>query len=131
MLQKLIFLSVCFSALAFAQAVAGLGTISGAVRDASGAGIPEAQVTVTNAAKGIRRTLVSNDAGVFSAPALVPAAGYRVTVSKPGFTDYDRKEIEVLVGQNVSLDIVLNVAGTVTTVEVEGSAPLVESTKTD
>ena len=56
----------------FAQA-AGFGSISGVVRDATGARIPGASVTVANESKGISRELVSNEAGAFTAPALVPA----------------------------------------------------------
>jgi len=115
----------------WAQPVAGLGAISGVVRDASGAVVPDAQVVIANSSKGIRRALASNEAGVFSAPALVPSAGYSVTVNKQGFAAYEAKNLEVLVGQNVNLNVLLEVAGAATLVEVSGSAPLVESTKTD
>jgi hypothetical protein len=87
------------SGSAFAQSVAGLGAISGTVRDASGAGVPAAQVVVANESKGIKRTLSTTDAGVFTAPSLVPAAGYTISVTKQGFNQYDAKDIEVLVGQ--------------------------------
>src|SRR3954468_22623179 len=96
-------LAGCISA--FAQ-VAGMGAISGAVRDASGAVIPDAQVVVANEAKGIHRTIRTSDGGVFSATALVPAAGYHVTVSKQGFSNYEAKDIQVQVGQNIDLGIV-------------------------
>ncbi len=65
--------SLLFTASAFAQAVAGLGAVSGTVRDATGAVVPDATVVLSNASKGIKRTMQSTDAGVFSAPALVPA----------------------------------------------------------
>ena len=70
--------AVCLGALvfvtgAYAQATAGLGSVSGTVRDASGAVVPGATVIVSNEGKGIRRTLSSTDAGVFAAPALVPS----------------------------------------------------------
>src|ERR1700736_1332220 len=90
-------------ASAFAQSVAGLGAISGTVRDASGAAVPAAQVVVANESKGIKRTLETTDAGVFTAPSLVPAPGYSVTVTKPGFVQYEVKDIQVLVGQNIGL----------------------------
>ncbi len=75
---------LALTATGFAQ-VAGMGTISGTVRDASGAAVPEAQVVVANESKGIRRTMQTTEAGVFSAPSLVPAAGYVVSVEKAGF----------------------------------------------
>jgi outer membrane receptor protein involved in Fe transport len=116
---------------AFAQSVAGLGAISGTVRDASGAAVPNAQVVVANESKGIRRSLTTTEAGVFTAPSLVPATGYSVTVNSQGFNAYEAKDIQVLVGQNVNLEVELGVAGTTTQVQVEATAPIVDSTKTD
>jgi hypothetical protein len=105
-------LLLCLPATLAAQAVAGFGGISGVVRDASGAVVPAANVIVENPSKGIRRTLLSNDAGVFAAPALVPAPGYEIRVSKDGFTPFEVKAIEVLVGQNVNINVPLSVSGT-------------------
>lgn len=122
----LLLVSVC----AFGQPVAGLGGISGVVRDASGAVVPGAQVVVANEAKGIRRSLETNEAGLFAAPALAPSSGYAVTVSKEGFAPFEAKTIEVLVGQNVSLNVMLQVAATATQVEVSEAAPIVEQTRT-
>src|SRR3954451_10021911 len=91
---------------AFAQ-VAGMGAISGTVRDASGAVVPDAQVVVSNESKGIRRSLHTTEAGVFAAPSLVPAPGYTVTVTKQGFANYEVKDVPVQVGQNVDLPVLL------------------------
>ncbi|MFB3829983.1 MAG: carboxypeptidase-like regulatory domain-containing protein, partial [Bryobacteraceae bacterium] len=123
-------LALCATA-AFAQSVAGLGAISGSVRDASGAAVPGAEVVVANAAKGIRRALVTTDAGIFNATSLVPASGYSVAINKQGFSEFKAEDVEVLVGQNVQLNATLAVAGTATSVTVEGVAPVVDSTKTD
>jgi len=79
---------VC-AAGASAQSVAGLGAVSGTVRDASGAVIPGANVVLANESKGIRRTMLSTDAGLFVEPALVPSAGYSLTVSKDGFAKWE------------------------------------------
>jgi outer membrane receptor for ferrienterochelin and colicin len=115
---------------AFAQ-VAGMGAISGTVRDASGAVVPDAQVVVSNESKGIKRTIRTTEAGVFAAPSLIPAEGYVVQVSKQGFNNYEVKDIQVQVGQNVDLAVLLSVAGAATQVQVEATAPIVDSTKTD
>jgi hypothetical protein len=130
-LGLLVLAGVLCGLIAFGQSVAGLGAISGTVRDASGAAIPAAQVVVSNESKGIKRTLETTEAGVFTAPSLVPAPGYSVTVTKPGFNQYEVKDIQVLVGQNLSLDIALAVAGAATQVEVQSTAPIVDNTKTD
>src|SRR5213593_2095911 len=123
--------TILWSGSAFAQSVAGLGAISGVVRDASGAAVPGAQVVVANESKGIRRTLSTTEAGVFTAPSLVPSPGYRVIATKQGFTQYELKEIQVLVGQNIGLEVVLAVAGAATQIQVDATPPIVDNTKTD
>ena len=123
-------ITVVFAACAFGQA-AGLGSISGTVTDATGASVPDATVVVANTSKGIKRQLATNGLGFFAAPALIPADGYSVKVSKSGFTDFDAQDITVAVGQTVALHIAMNVAGTMTTVDVAETAQIVENTKTD
>ena len=93
-MQKLFSLSVCAllcSTAMFGQAAAGLGAVSGTVRDASGATVPGATVVVSNDAKGVKRSVATTDAGVFAVPALVPSAGYSIKVTKQGFADYEVK----------------------------------------
>src|SRR5436853_607981 len=84
-----------------AQGVAGLGAVSGTVRDATGAIIPGVTVVVSNDVKGIKRTLVTTEAGVFLAPALVPSSGYSLTVSLPGFKSWEARNFDIQVGQTV------------------------------
>ena len=123
-------LTLAYVVGAFAQATAGLGAVSGTVRDASGAVVPGATVIVSNASRGITRTLQTTDAGVFAAPALTPSSGYAITVTKEGFTKWEAKGFDILVGQAVDFNIALQVGTTATQVEVTGEAPLVETTKT-
>ncbi|PYV74240.1 MAG: hypothetical protein DMG96_20770 [Acidobacteria bacterium] len=115
---------------AFAQAVAGLGAVAGTVRDASGAAVPNATVVVSNDSKGVRRTMQTTDAGVFAAPALVPATGYGIRVTGQGFADWEVKDFQVQVGQVVDFAVTLQVSSVSATVEVS-AAPLVEDAKTD
>jgi outer membrane receptor protein involved in Fe transport len=127
---RVAFLLVCLSAWAFGQS-AGSAVISGVVRDASGATVPNAQVTVSNDTNGFVRSLSTNEAGLFTAPALTPSAGYKVSVQVTGFSGYEARNLELKVGQNLSLEIKLAVAESTTKVEVTATAPLVEDTKTD
>ena len=124
-------LAVSLGVSALAQSSAGLGSISGLVQDATGSVVPNATVVVANEAKGIRRNLVTTSQGQFTAPALIPSADYKVTVSKSGFANYEANNITLAVGQNVDLHIGLEVATTVTTVDVSTAAVAVEDTKTD
>ncbi|MCX6607979.1 MAG: carboxypeptidase-like regulatory domain-containing protein, partial [Acidobacteria bacterium] len=110
-------LLACLQMPTFAQTVAGFGGLSGVVRDASGAVVPGADVLVANESKGIRRPLTTNEAGVFTAPALVPASGYSVKVTKTGFSTYEAKGLEIQIGQSVNLNVALNVASAATQVE--------------
>jgi hypothetical protein len=121
---------LCLAPVAFAQAVAGFGGLSGVVRDASGAVIANAKVVVANESRGINRSLVTNEAGVFNAPALVPSQGYAVTIQSTGFQPFEARNIEILVGQNINLNVTLAIAAAATTVEVLDAAPVVESTRT-
>ena len=120
-----------FAGSAFGQSEAGLGSISGIVQDPSKAAVPGAAVVLTNDSKGIRRTIETNSQGIFTAPALIPADGYSVSVTKGGFATYQATGITVAVGQNVDLHVELALAGAEASIEVTAQAVLVEDTKTD
>src|ERR1051326_1297559 len=120
-----------FAGSAFGQSEAGLGSISGIVQDPSKAAVPGAAVVLTNDSKGISRTIETNSQGIFTAPALIPADGYSVSVTKGGFATYQATGITVAVGQNVDLHVELALAGAEASIEVTAQAVLVEDTKTD
>jgi hypothetical protein len=120
--------TVLFAGMASGQTVAGLGAITGVVRDATGAAVPGAKVMVANPAKGIRRSLESNEAGVFNAPSLPPSGGYVLTVTKEGFANWEIKDFELLVGQTQNFNVALAVAATATSVEVTAALPLISET---
>jgi hypothetical protein len=83
MSRSLLFLAISFLVAApLTQAQTATGTILGTVTDSSGAVIPNASVTIANKATGITRTLTTNAAGLFSAPALL-AGDYEVR-GEPG-----------------------------------------------
>ncbi|HLH08841.1 MAG TPA: carboxypeptidase-like regulatory domain-containing protein, partial [Terriglobales bacterium] len=63
-------------------------SVTGTVKDSSGAAVPNATVVVTNEAKGVTRQLVSNSDGEYLAAAL-PAGVYSINVSAPGFKKYE------------------------------------------
>src|SRR5579871_6681162 len=67
----------------FGQSAAGLAGISGVVRDPSGASVPKARVVISRQDQGDLRSLETNGEGVFSAPALPPGPGYKVSVTAP------------------------------------------------
>ena len=126
----LVILLSATSISSFAQS-SGFGSINGVVLDASGAVVADAKVVIDNPSKAIHRELQTSSAGIFDAPALVPASGYSVTVSKAGFANYVVKDITVDVGSSVDLKPVLKVGSAGTEVQVTGEAPTVDFNKTD
>ncbi len=115
---------------ALAQASAGMSSISGVVADASGAVVPDAQVTVRNVETNVMRTVASNDAGRYEMVALQPGP-YEVRATKTGFATLERKGIILTVGQRAAVDLILQVSGTAETVTVNANAAAVEVEKTD
>jgi len=124
-------LGFLISASAWCQATAGLGTISGTVRDASGSAVPAAKVVVSNTALGVTREIVTTDAGIFVAPALVPATGYKVKIEKAGFAAYEAVDISLQVGETVNLSVGLTVGAVTQSVDVTAVGTLVDDTKTE
>ena len=124
-----VFACVMLSLPARSQSLAGLAALNGTVQDSSGAVVAEAVVTISNASLGIDRRIVSNAEGYFVAPSLPPAAGYEVTVMKAGFSTFTQKNIQLLVGQNITIPVQLNVSQQVESVNVSEQAPLIEQTR--
>src|SRR5262249_46635915 len=87
---------------AAANAQSSEGRISGVVRDASGAIIPGATVTVTNQTTNASQTLTASADGTYSAQ--VRPGTYSVTVVNKGFGRQTRKDVRVEVGTAVAAD---------------------------
>lgn len=93
------------------------GYISGTVTDASGAVIVEADVTITNTATNIKRSMKTNEVGIYRFPAVEPG-DYIVEFSRTGFGTRKVGPITVGTTQEVVLNQSLEVASASTTVEV-------------
>jgi hypothetical protein len=115
---------------AFGQA-GGVASISGTVHDPSGLAVVNAKVVVSSAAKGEIRSIQTNEAGVFNAPALIPGPGYQVTVTATGFAQNNLKDIDLQVGQVLNLGISLTVAQNATSVDVSSTVEMIDDRKTD
>ena len=98
------------------------GEITGEVKDSTGAVIPGATVTVRNHSTNALRTVVSNNSGVYSFPALQPGT-FTVKVELQGFRTLTR-DVEVQVQQTVRINFTLEVGQIEETVLVAGSSPL-------
>jgi hypothetical protein len=109
---------------AFAQLDSG--TFSGRVIDSSGAVVPNAQVTVVNAETNFESTSITNADGLFRVPSLRPGP-YRAQIKANGFKTYNRNGIELKVGDNLSLDITMEVGVISENVTVTSEAPQLQT----
>lgn len=107
----------------------GGNTISGKVEDPQDAAVPGANVTVTNEETGnVMAVVRTNDEGVFRTPFL-PPGNYRVKVDAPGFKSMLFNGVHVAASRPASLDVDMEVAGVMETVEVTaGAASEISST---
>ena len=104
----------------------GAATISGTVRDTTGAVIPGAMILATNTETNLRRNATSNEAGVFSIPDLPPGK-YRAQVTLSGFQTRVLENIELVVGQEFVLNATLQVGSLTSEVTVASEIPLVDT----
>ena len=100
------------------------GTISGTVTDQSGGAIPGAAITIRNVETGIARNSVTNAAGRYEALAL-RVGEYEVSSTLAGFQTLVRSGINLTVGRNAVVDLVLQVGEVTQTVTVTGEVSLV------
>lgn len=105
------------------------GSIVGTVRDASGAVVAGATVTITDPSKNniTIRSAVTNSSGEFSAPNL-PISTYSVTVESPNFKKAIQTDIKVDVGQRRSVDVTLEAGNIDEVVTVQADAFTVDTT---
>ena len=105
--------------------VAG-ATLSGVVKDPSGAAIPDAAISIVNLSNGDVRDLVTNREGFYSAPNLLPGA-YSVTATAQGFKRAVQKDIALTIGAQQSLSLTLEVGAISQSVEVQGTPPDIQT----
>ncbi len=120
---------LCVAGVASAQ-TSGAGTITGTVKDPSGAAVPGAAISVRNIDTGIERQLESNEAGIYVAAFMQPGH-YEVSASKGGFGRLLRKDLTLQVGQTLTLDFSLAVQTTTEAVLVTGQVGVVDTEKTE
>jgi len=116
---------LAFAAPALAQG--GRSEINGTVVDSAKAVLPGVTVTATNQDTGLERSTVSGLEGKFTIPTLQPGT-YTIKAELQGFQVTNLTGIVVNVGQELTVNVTLQVAGVAETVTVTGVSPLVEAT---
>ena len=115
------------STSAFAQTVTG--TIQGTVTDTSGGVLPGVTVTIRQMDTGAQRTVVTNEAGIYTAP-FVQIGRYAVSATLTGFGPVTREDINVGLNDTRVVDFKLDPRVT-DTVTVKGEPPPINLTKVE
>src|SRR5215469_9122822 len=123
------FMLLASCAVMLGQATA-TASLQGTVVDKTGAVIAKADVTITSKDTGTTRSTKTNEAGEYRFDPL--AAGfYGIKINASGFGPAEAKDVEVLIGRTATQNFSLSPGTVSETVEVIGTAPLVDATKTD
>jgi outer membrane receptor protein involved in Fe transport len=112
-----------------AQSQAAGGAIEGTVTDESGGVLPGVTVAVRNTATGVSRDTVTDSAGVYHA-LLLPVGPYEITATMAGFATTRRPNLQLTIGQTLTVDLALKVAAATEEVTVTAEAPMVETSRT-
>lgn len=118
---------LAFPALSDAQITRG--AISGTARDATGAVVPGAAITVTNMDTNISRTAVTDALGFYRVPALDPGR-YAIKAELSGFQTVEYKDVRLVSASEVTINAELKVAGLGEAITVVGRAEAIELNKT-
>jgi len=113
------------AATALRAQIVETGTITGVVKDHTGAVIPNAKVSIQNASTGITTNTTSDSQGIYVTPPLHPG-DYKVIVEYPGFSKVE-EHVRLEVGQRVAADATLAIGTAAETIEVQTNSELLET----
>jgi hypothetical protein len=122
--RLLIFSAISFSLIAAPQT--GSGSITGVIKDATGAPIAGATVKIANQQTGVAIETLTNESGTYRTTALNPGT-YRLDVDAAGFEHLTRSGLTVEVGQTVAADLTLSIGAHSESLIVTEAAPLTDS----
>src|SRR5918999_6126611 len=121
-----VLLAVLVSAAVNAGAQALYGSLLGNVTDETGAALPGATVTITQAETSLTRDVVTNETGGYNVPNLLPGT-YEVVVTLQGFRTFRARDITVRQGIDVRVDARLGVGSLEETIIVSGQAAVLQT----
>lgn len=99
----------------------GNASLSGTITDTAGGVMPGVTVTATNINTGVATTAVSNSAGVYNFPSLLPGV-YKVSAEQKGFQTQTFTDVRLGNAAQVRLNFRLPVAGIQQAIEVSAEA---------
>jgi hypothetical protein len=122
-------ISICASAApAISQVL--YGSIVGVVKDAQGAFVPGATVTIVNKETNLTRDTVTNADGAYSILNVLPGQ-YDVKIGLQGFREAVRADVPVTIGTISRVDMSLELGTLTETVTVASAAQLLQTDKAD
>src|SRR5208283_3956655 len=121
----LLFVAVFLLPLKLAAQV-DMGSISGTIKDASGAVIPNAKVTLTNDATGISASATTGAEGQYTFSP-VKIGHYTISAAMAGFQTVEQKNVTVDVEQRVHVDITLPLGQSKDTIIVDAAPPILQT----
>ena len=124
-MKKLWAVMLLVAAVVYSQG--STGRLDGTVSDPQGATVPGADIQVLNVSTGQIFKSVSNERGEWTLTSM-PAATYRVTVTKPGFRAASIDGVEMNAGVPATVNIKLELGQATETVEVTGGAEIIQAT---
>jgi hypothetical protein len=127
--MKRFLLAAFVLAAQFAFGQVDVSSVSGVVKDPSGAAVPSAAVEVTSVDTNRKYQVSTNDKGEYAVPALPPGA-YAVSVTKQGFKS-ESVSVTLIVGVPASVNIDLQVGATTETVQVTAGATVIQAETAD
>jgi hypothetical protein len=113
-------------ALSLARGQDYYSTLIGTVRDASGAGVAQAEVSATEVSTSVKRQVVSDESGNYRFEQLRPGL-YDVSITGKGFKTEVLRNIELLVSQTSRADAALTIGNTDQSISVSGEMPLLQT----
>ena len=105
------------------------GNIAGAVKDATGAVVPNATVTIKSESTGVVSTVKTNGSGEYLIQNLLPAK-YDITATASGFAPTAVKGVNVTLNSTATADVALQTGEQTSVVEVNASTEVVLDTTT-
>src|SRR5688572_20244109 len=122
---RLVFLLHISAALVWCQSYTA--SVRGQVNDASGGSVPGARVVITEADRGVEHATFSDNQGRFVVTALPPGS-YTLTVEAVGFKKHARGAFPLVVQEQATINVELQIGDIASEVKVEESTPLLNTT---
>jgi Carboxypeptidase regulatory-like domain/TonB dependent receptor len=124
----LFFACACFLSLSARSGFGQVdeGSISGTIQDATGAVVPNAQVTLLNTDQGLTLVIQTNDSGEYTFSP-VRIGHYSLTVTAKGFSKTTQANLTVNVSQHLQVNVLLKLGASTEVVEVNTAPPQLQT----